>query len=405
MDRFLSGGIDQIMGEALVVVWVIAAFRGNELLPLATPPVTMALMVVVVVAVLLTRPRGSVGQARVSIAVLLWLGLWIMSVTWSWDPWVWFAEARNAIGLIVVAMVIGGVVAVDRIARGLCTAVYVAIPITVLFALSGGIDDSGAWHGTFVHKNIMGAFMAIAILILAHLEDRFVRKVAAMTAASALVVLSQSATALLMVAAAGATMVILRRVAALPHRRAVAYFFSMSTVVVVVLAALAVQYATVVTGLGRDGSLTGRTEIWPSTWEMIRLEPWIGWGPGVWIQQNADPARAIGSQTGFNVSHSHNTFLEVLLVWGVVGLTLYLGMLVALARSAWRLVRVDLRWASLSLGFLALLLVQSVSEPALYGWVAMLAMLHVLTQRIHDEYGAAEPTIVVDDLAARRLVR
>jgi O-antigen ligase len=393
------------MGEALVVLWMISAFRVNDLLPVLTPQISMGLMVVAFFAIVITRPRGSTSQARISIAVLLWLGLWVMSMTWSWNFWVWFADARNSIGLIIIGMLIAGVVEVDRIKRGLCTSIYVILPITVLFSLAGGVDEGGAWHGSFVHKNIMGGFMAIAILILVHLEDRFIWKAGAITVAMGLAVMSQSATALLMIGAAGATTVILRRVASLPHRQATAYFFSVTTLVLLVLTALAIQYATVVTGLGRDGSLTGRTDIWPSTWDMIQVRPWIGWGPGVWIQQNADPARYIGSQTGFNVGHSHNTFLEVLLLWGIVGLTLYLGMLVALARSAWRLVRIQLHWAALSLGFLSVLLVQSISEPALFGWVGMVAMLHVLMQRLWDEHRRATPTTAVDDLDMDRLVR
>ncbi len=393
------------MGEALVVLWMIWAFRANELMPVLTPPVSMGLALVISVAILITRPRGSTSQARVSIAVLLWVGLWVMSMTWSWNFWVWFADFRTSIGLIFVGMLVAGVVEIDRIQRALCTSVYLIIPMTYFFAVTGGVDPGGAWHGAFVHKNVMGGFMAISILILVHLEDRFTWKVGGIVLAMGLVVFSQSATALLMVGAAGATAVILRRVASLPHREATAYFFSVSTLVLLVLSVLAVQYATVVTGLGRDGSLTGRTEIWPSTWDMIQERPLIGWGPGVWIQQNADPARYIGSQTGFNVGHSHNTFLEIWLLWGLVGVTLYLGMLVALARSAWRLVRIHLRWAATALGFLAVLLVQSISEPALFGWVAMVAMLHVLMQRLWDEHRRTTVTTAVDDLDMDRLTR
>jgi O-antigen ligase len=393
------------MGEALVVLWVIQAFRANELLPGLTPPIGLGLLVLGSAAILLTRPRGSLSQIRISIAVLLWLGLWVMSMTWSWNFWVWFADARNSIGIVLVGMLIAGVVEVDRIQRGLCTAVFVIIPMTYLFSVAGGVDEGGAWHGSFVHKNVMGGFMAIAILILVNLEERYIWKIGGLVLAMGLVVFSQSATALLMVGAAGATTLVLRRVASLPHREATAYFFSIVTLLVMLLSVLAVQYATVVTGLGRDADLTGRTEIWPSTWAMIQERPLIGWGPGVWIQQNADPARYIGSQTGFNVGHSHNTFLEVLLLWGVVGLTLYFGMLVALARSAWRLVRVDLHWAALSLGFLAVLLVQSISEPALFGWVGMVALLHVLMQRLWDEHRRTTVTTAVDDLDMDRLVR
>jgi exopolysaccharide production protein ExoQ len=401
------------MGEILVVLLVVWGFSANaqmfEILigrvPDPSGPLSTALAVVLIAAVALTRPRGSTMAVRISIPILLWIGLWIMSVTWSWNFWVWFADARVSLVMIAAGMFVAGVVDVDRIARGLCTGVYVALALTVVASLAGGIDEGGAWHGAFFHKNEMGGFMAIAILVIVQLESRATWRIGGIMVAMGLAVLAQSATALLMIGAGAATAVILRRVASLPHRQATAYFFSVVTLVMLVLVSLAVQYATVVTGLGRDNTLTGRTDIWPAAWDMIQVRPWIGWGPGVWIQQNADPARYIGAEAGFNVGHSHNTVLEVLLLWGVLGLVLYLGVVVALARSAWRLVRIELRWATLSLGFVAVLLVQSISEPALRGWMGMMALLHVLMQRLWDEHRRTTVTTAVDDLDMDRLVR
>ena len=401
------------MGELLVVLLVVWGFSANALLfeftiglvPDPSGPLSMALAVMLFIAVALTRPLGSTATVRISIPVLLWIGLWIMSMIWSWNFWVWFADARVSLVMIAVGMFVAGVVDLDRIARGLCTGAYAAMALTVVAALAGGIDEGDAWHGAFVHKNEMGGFMAIAILVILQLERRSSWRIGGVTAAMGLVVLAQSATALLMVGAGAATAVILRRVASLPQRQATAYFFSVVTVVMLVLGSLAVQYATVVTGLGRDNTLTGRTDIWPAAWDMIQERPWFGWGPGVWIQQNADPARYIGAEAGFNVGHSHNTVLEVMLLWGVLGLVLYLGVVLALARSAWRLVRIELQWATLALGFIAVLMVQSISEPALRGWMAMLAMLHVLMQRLWDEHRRTTVTTAVDDLDMDRLVR
>lgn len=401
------------MGELLVSLLVVWGFSANALMfeitigmvPDPSGPLSMFLAFMTLIAVALTRPRGSTMSVRISIPILLWIGLWIMSVVWSWNFWVWFADARVSLVMIAVGMFVAGVVDLDRLARGLCTGVYVAMGLTVVVALAGGVDDGGAWHGAFVHKNEMGGFMAIAILVLVQLEQRMLWRIGGVVTAMGLVVLAQSATALLMVGAGAATALILRRVASLPHRQATAYFFSVVTLVLLVLGTLAVQYATVVGGLGRDNTLTGRTDIWPAAWDMIQVRPWVGWGPGVWIQQNADPARYVGAQAGFNVGHTHNTVLEILLLWGVLGLALYAGLLFALARSAWRLVRIHLQWATLSLGFLAVLLVQSISEPALRGWVAMMALLHVLMQRLWDEHRRATPTTAVDDLDMDRLVR
>lgn len=79
-------------------------------------------------------------------------------------------------------------------------------------------------------------------------------------------------------------------------------------------------------GEGDDvASLTGRTFIWQAALELIRLEPWVGYGFGAGgsALENYYSAGAYGWRT-FNV---HNGFLQVLLDIGLIGFLIFFGAL------------------------------------------------------------------------------
>ena len=64
--------------------------------------------------------------------------------------------------------------------------------------------------------------------------------------------------------------------------------------------------------LGKDASLTGRTELWDIAREAIALRPWLGW--------SFDAHESVKSMPAFNVrfNHYHNGFLDTLVAGGVV---------------------------------------------------------------------------------------
>lgn len=387
LPGMFSGRLDQVVGELIVPLWLVIAFRASERAPVLTPTLGWLVIIALVGTMLVLRPRGSVGSIRISIPILLWMGLWIMSSLWAWDFFVWSIDARIQLVMLGTGMLVASTLDLPRLARALVHGVYFAGLLSVFVSLTGsGIDENGAWTGGFFHKNQLGAFFAVGLLVVSLLERRVLVRLAGATMCFGLILLAQSATALLMVAAGGATVLVIRRVASLPPREAAAYFFSMSAIVLFVLSALAVQAASVVSTLGRDISLSGRTELWPAVIESISQRPLLGYGPGLWVGQARDPARYISNQAGFSIGHAHNTILEVLITWGTVGLVLYLVLVSSVVRSGWRIVRLHPAIASVTLGFVAMMLVQSISEPALGGWISLLGLFHVLSQRIEAEH-------------------
>ncbi|SEF72824.1 O-antigen ligase [Bryocella elongata] len=79
---------------------------------------------------------------------------------------------------------------------------------------------------------------------------------------------------------------------------------------------------------GRTRNLTNRTDIWAAVWLLIGRRPLLGYGTyGVWgtpVAYDADVR--VG---GWEVSSSHNDFLEIILTYGFIGFALYLPIIIS----------------------------------------------------------------------------
>ncbi len=75
--------------------------------------------------------------------------------------------------------------------------------------------------------------------------------------------------------------------------------------------------------VGKDPTLTGRTQLWPFVMEMIWKHPWFGYGyGGFWQGWNGESAY-IWRAVGWTPTHPHNGFLALWLDLGLLGLGLF----------------------------------------------------------------------------------
>lgn len=120
---------------------------------------------------------------------------------------------------------------------------------------------------------------------------------------------------------------------------------------------------TLLGALGKDITLTGRTEIWPLLFEVGQKQPWLGYGySGFWLGWNG-PSEAIWSLIIWHPNHAHNGVLQIWLELGLVGvLLLTLSFIKASLRAvAW--VRLTKTAEGLwPLVFLALMLLSNVTD-------------------------------------------
>lgn len=101
-----------------------------------------------------------------------------------------------------------------------------------------------------------------------------------------------------------------------------------------------------------QGTTFLRLSLWQAAWDMLRDHPWLGVGLDNFLYYYGDYIRP-GAEVDRWLSHPHNWLLDFWLRLGLGGVILFLGLVAAFARRAWRIQRArppgDLRAATLGL--------------------------------------------------------
>ena len=100
---------------------------------------------------------------------------------------------------------------------------------------------------------------------------------------------------------------------------------------------LLVGPAVILEALGRDATLTGRTDIWEALMTSIAAQPLTGYGYGVFWSVDNGPVFWLRQATAWDVPTAHNAWLETALAIGLPGVALAMfvvgrGLVSAIAR-------------------------------------------------------------------------
>lgn len=278
------------------------------------------------------RWRSLVRAAKHNAALWALVGLALVSVFWSDAPGV---TLRRAAALLCTTGF--GVYLAERYQPkvflrllGYALGMSAALSVTFVLVLPGyGISEgflSGTWRGVYIHRNALGRLMAlgIAVFMLSGLDGsrRWTGWLGAVVA-FVLIVMSGSMSALVI----SATLIAL--VACAPALRW-EHSVRAGVVALLILAGgiaatiISTRVDTAVSAIGRDVSLTGRTEIWGAVWKMICLRPWLGYGyNGFWLGWSGASSH-VWRVTGWDPPHAHNGFLDLWLDLGLLGEVLFL---------------------------------------------------------------------------------
>lgn len=294
----------------------------------------------------------------------------VASAMWSIDPELSFRR-----GVALLATTLMGVYLAARfdwltalrllgvVWFGLMAASLVAGLIAPGFAQMSEIHV-GAWMGGWSEKNALGGHAARASFLFAFLawRDATHRKwwACGLVVAILLLLLSRSATALL---AAVLGLGILFAAWWLLKGRLWSLALVWSGVVVVGLVALAyLTMPDIVLGLlGKDETLTGRTEIWASLGDAIEKKPLLGYGYLAYWGVDSETRYWLERAVGWNAPSGHNGWLDLAVSLGLVGVAIYA---IDLMLTLWRAARVSLASPTgvFALGFLAQFLMFAMSE-------------------------------------------
>ena len=288
-----------------------------------------------VTAVLILRHlREFLRLMRAQKLLLLLLLLAVLSTFWSDAPGF---TARRCL-VLIASTCFGGYLATRFTMREILRFVSIAAAIAALasfmvvwrrpdLGISGGVT-AGDWQGIFSQKNTLGRFMAMGVMVFAMgaVAERKWRwfYVAGVVLCLPLMILSRDATALVALAMLSALLPIFQ----IARKRSLAKMVATITVVSATAAAFVffviIEPKKLLLLMGKDPTLTGRTEIWSMVWQKFLQQPWLGYGySAFWMGQDGKQSAEIWKALHWSVPHSHNGFLDVLVQLGVVGLGLF----------------------------------------------------------------------------------
>jgi O-antigen ligase len=255
-----------------------------------------------------------------------------VSVFWSIDPGI---TMRRAIAVLMTTL-FGLVLAarydwngmVQRLAAVFAATALLSLLIA-LFLPEYGIHSEvhiGSWRGAWVEKNYMGGFMAKGVIVMlsafAMRPDRFWIWLPFCALCFFLVLMSTSKTALLISLIGIGGFIFLRL-----YRR---YTFIRPILVLALLGVIGTIVGMLVFApdftfalIGKERTLTGRTDIWAGLIESIKLKPWLGNGYGVYWLDPLGPSYYVRLQLQWGIPSAHNGWIETWLSTGALGVGLF----------------------------------------------------------------------------------
>jgi O-antigen ligase len=75
--------------------------------------------------------------------------------------------------------------------------------------------------------------------------------------------------------------------------------------------------------IGKDPTLTGRTQIWKAVLDQVALNPYLGYGFAAFWSDDSVPAKFIRKQTHWLVPTAHNGWIDLLVQVGWIGVGLF----------------------------------------------------------------------------------
>lgn len=292
--------------------------------------------------------------------ILVWaiVGIALLSCLWSTVPSLTFRRSILLIGTNAFSLYLATRYSLEEQLRLLAWTLGIGAILSLVFAIAlpvYGIDMTGAWRGIYPQKNTLARLMVLGtiVFLLLALSIRKYRWFAwaILSLSIGLTLLSQSKTALVNLVTL-LLLVILYRALRLHYTRAIPLL-----IFIVLIVGSAVDWfwtnsTVILSSLGKDVTLTGRTQVWEAVFQMILKRPILGYGfKGFWVDSMDSPANYVWAAAGWHPNHAHNGILNLWLELGLLGLTVFaLGYLMLVIRSvSW------LRSTKTAIGFWPLL--------------------------------------------------
>jgi exopolysaccharide production protein ExoQ len=372
-----------IMASRPIAAWIypeeglsVAGFEEGS----AIDRTVLSILMISGVFVLVRRKIGLDRICRGNGWILLWFAYCGVSILWSDFPGVAFKRWIRAVGSVVmVFVVLSEDDSVDAIKTLIRRCAYVLVPLSGLvikYYRDVGVSYE-FWEGremlagVTTDKNALGRLALICGIFfiwdtatLWRRKDLFRKEICIngilMFMVLWLLIKSGSATSLgsfligfLIFFGLGVGIV-------KSNARYLGSIILLASLVVVCLEVVFNLTESFILGLGRDMTLTTRTDIWTFLLSM-GTDPWLGTGyDSFWLGERLERVwQVIGM-----ISEAHNGFLEIYLELGIIGLCLFVGPLFSAYRKVRRSLMVDFDYGRVRFTLLAIFLLYNITEAA-----------------------------------------
>ncbi len=328
--------------------------------------------------VLFTRRRQVAVLVRRNAPIFLYLAYCGASILWSDYPAVGFRRWNRALGDFVMVMVV--VTEVDQSAalkRLFARAGFVLLPLSILFirwypelGRSYSADGTPYWGGVTGGKNSLGmicllfGLASLWCFLRAYRDPSAPDRKRQLIAHGAFLVIvlyllreAHSATSLACFVLAGGVMLLTSR-PRIARKPKLLHLLVAAVIALAVVALFLDPTGELVGTLGRNSTLTGRTDVWARAMTIVE-NPLFGSGfENFWLGHRLDYMRLLDS----GLNQSHNGYIEIYLNLGWVGVILVCLMLVKGYRSIVAGLRHDGGLSSLMLAYFIVGVVYNCTE-------------------------------------------
>ncbi len=330
----------------------------------------------VTIGLLVLRWKKAIYVLNKDWTIGLLMGIALASLLWSSIPKITQVRSIALVGTSLFGLYLASRYTIRQQLKLLGWSFAIIILMSCLFALlmpKFGIMLSGvhagAWRGIYVHKNMLGKMMAIGatVFLLLAMDARGKRWMPWLGVCLSVILLFLSKSS----SAIGNFMTIFALIPVYNTLRWSYHLMVPAMIAVITIGCtlslwLSANAKVLLESIGKDPTLTGRTEMWPSIIEMIQKQPWLGYGyNGFWHDWDS-PGAYVWSIAKWTPPNSHNGFLDLWLELGFLGILVFaIGFSINLLRGL-TLFRLDRSWQSFwTLLYLTFIILANIGESSL----------------------------------------
>jgi exopolysaccharide production protein ExoQ len=363
-----------------LVIAPILAFQAFPLPGIVTLAMTLPLIV-------LASTYFTTTDNRVPLWELALLALLASSVLWGDDPNYSVERLRTYLPLLLATTFASCLVSGKTVLRCLELSVAVIVGSSLFYIF---LDPAGAVRQNSLEldvtaqfaKNTYGGLLAIALLLTIGHKRRI--NLLLMGGLVALLAVNRCVTAWVVV-----TFLVFATYASRhlidsmgPRSKSVLAVLGLASVGGAAILGL-FDAAAVVAALGKDLTLSSRTEIWAACWQQIKLAPLFGHGAFTFLEpaSNSPVTQYVSSRFhNYQPPHPHNGFLDLVGQLGVVGVVVFAGLVLHGLRRGARASLLGAEWARTATVCLSFILLFGITEPTYLGpWLVVTIMCLAIT--------------------------